>query len=337
MKKLITEAKWKKHLAARQRRQSRSTKRFRAYRKALSHETAGMRRKRSDRHVTHLTAPEILSFLQNPGDTIQFLNRLKAVAAARNVFVDLSAFRSVTPDAIAGLIAAIHDRKVNSRISGNLPNDQSARDTIEQSGFRDHVEGENWVPPLGQMGRVRKRPLTREIVETKYNQVVTTELIAFATEKLTGQVSHHGPTYSVLGEAMLNTLNHASRTSEPQPWWASVYFDKGRKRACFTFIDQGVGIFRSHRLTAFLKLQKGFRLLTNAAIPEKILQGEVRSTTRTPGRGNGLPGMYAHCKALRIRSLTLVANDAVGYVETGAYQPLSSSFEGTLIYWEVEA
>jgi hypothetical protein len=67
----------------------------------------------------------------------------------------------------------------------------------------------------------------------------------------------------------------------------------------------------------------------------KILQGEVRSSTRVPGRGNGLPGMYNHCKAGRIRNLTVLANDAIGHAESDEFEELRSSFHGTIVYWEV--
>jgi hypothetical protein len=45
---------------------------------------------------------------------------------------------------------------------------------------------------------------------------------------------------------------------------------------------------------------------------------------------------YAHCKAGRIRNLAVLANDAIGNAENDLFEPLSSSFPGTLIYWEVD-
>lgn len=134
---------------------------------------------------------------------------------------------------------------------------------------------------------------------------------------------------------MLNTLNHASRDGEPEPWWASVFVDAERRRSCFTFIDQGVGIFKSHRLTLRLKLLENFSILDNAQILERLFQGRIPSTTRIVGRGNGIPGMYNHHKANRIKNFTILANNAIGRAETESYQMLAASFEGTILYWEI--
>jgi hypothetical protein len=136
---------------------------------------------------------------------------------------------------------------------------------------------------------------------------------------------------------MLNTLNHAAVLGRPrEPWWASVYVNSDIGRACFTFIDLGVGIFESHQLTLALNLKHAFRLLTRGELLKRIFCGEVQSTTREPGRGNGLPGMYEHCKARRIRNLTVIANNAIGNAETETYDVISGEFPGTLLYWEID-
>jgi hypothetical protein len=270
-------------------------------------------------------------------ETIQFINRLKILAVDRNVFVDLAHVRVLTPEAIACLIAVIHRFEgIDAGISGNVPTDAGIRAMMDHSGFRDYVRSSpGWNPTSALMGRVRKRSRSRNTVQNRYDQNISRELISFAMEKLTGKPRSHGPSYGTMGEAMLNTLNHASPDSSLQPWWASVYVDEGRKCACFTFIDQGVGIFQSHRLTAALKLGTGLTLLSRADILGKILNGEVRSTTRIPGRGNGLPGMYTHCKKGRIRNFVVVANDAIGYAETDQYRAMKVPFHGTLLYWEI--
>jgi len=137
---------------------------------------------------------------------------------------------------------------------------------------------------------------------------------------------------------MLNTLNHASATSKNEPWWAAVYFDSERKRVCFTFVDQGVGIFRSSRLEQSLKILFGHLTIpTNAEILRRIFRGEIPSTTNAVGRGNGIPGIYAHAQAKRIREFAVIANNAIGRAESDTYETVSPPFDGTMLYWEVES
>jgi hypothetical protein len=45
--------------------------------------------------------------------------------------------------------------------------------------------------------------------------------------------------------------------------------------------------------------------------------------------------MYEHCRAGRIRNLTVLTNNVIGEAETERYQVLTESFEGTLLYWEI--
>jgi hypothetical protein len=220
LKKLTTRAKWKRYLAARQRDEEKKKARFLAYRRLKFSERAATRRDRAFRRSANIQAPPILSLLEAPSATVHFLNRLKAFATMKDVFVDLSAVGSVTPDAIAGLLATIyHSGTANSQIRGNVPVDTIARSIIEASGFREHVRAaDHWVPTPGATGKVKKRTLTRDTMETRYNQLIANELVGFAVEKLTGKRGTHGPSYATFGEAMLNTLNHAARGSEPEPW-----------------------------------------------------------------------------------------------------------------------
>jgi hypothetical protein len=335
MKKLITGARWKRYLAARSRRQARAQ--VRAVRHRTRADANSGRLPRFRRKTTTLVAPTVFSLVRNPAETVRFLNRARILSVDRNVFIDLAAVTEITPDAVAGLLAVINRvRTPGALISGNVPNHPQAKAIIESSGFRDYVRSAAYRPPHPVLGALINRQQTSEAVEQRFNQATATGLISFAMQKLTGSAGHHGPSYSVLGEAMLNTWNHATATTQkPEPWWASVYFDQKGDRACFTFIDQGVGIFKSHRLTTILTLRHTFRMLNSADILRKILEGEIRSSTGIEGRGNGLPGMCNHCKAGRIRNLTVISNDAWGNVETDSYQQLPSPFAGTLLYWEV--
>lgn len=267
---------------------------------------------------------------------VAFFNDVYRLAEDRNVYVDLTGVKVMTPDAIPGLLATIHHcRTVGSRIRGNVPREPKAQRMLEDSGFRDYVRSAPGHPRPIPMGRVVRFKQSHELFQNKFDQFLAKDLVEFATSKLTGTARPHGPSFSVFGEAMLNTFNHANKSVSHEPWWASVYYDSERKRACFTFLDRGVGIFRSHRLTTQLKVMKALRLLSPPQILQRLVNGEIPSTTREPGRGNGIPGMYAHCKAGRIKRLTILSNKAFGDLESESYLELRRFFPGTLVYWEI--
>jgi hypothetical protein len=264
---------------------------------------------------------------------------MKILSKTRNVFVDLSGVTHLTPDAIAALLATIHDRKIGrGHISGNTPKDDKLRTVLDSSGFREYVRSNTDEAYRVPAGKVSKRSKdSRDILNEHFDQTVATQLISFAVSKLRGAPGLHRPSYRVFAEAMLNTLNHASANTETREfWWSSVFHDDARNRACFSFIDQGVGIFKSHRLGVLLRVFRSVGATTNAQVLERLLQGHVPSSTKVPGRGNGLPGMYSHCIARRIRRLVIISNDAYADVESGVYKPLKTPFAGTILYWEIE-
>lgn len=268
---------------------------------------------------------------------VEFFREVYSLSDRKNVFVDLAGVKTMTPDAIAGLLATIHHcGLVGSRVRGNVPKEPTPQRMLNNSGFRNYVHSAPGakIPPA--MGQIVKFTKTGEAFQNRFDQRLANGLTEFAMLQLTGTAQPHRPSFSVFCEAMLNTFNHAGRSGvSHEPWWASVYYDSDRKCACFTFLDQGVGIFRSHRLTTKLNLLTFLRLLTPAELLRRLFRGEIPSTTGLPGRGNGIPGMYEHCKAGRIKKLTVLSNNAVGDVDADTYVVLSKSFNGTLLYWEI--
>jgi anti-anti-sigma regulatory factor len=338
VKKLIVEEKWKRYLAARSRSQVKANARFSGHRRDRAESAIGRPRVKQFRKDGRVEGPQVFSLIENPDDTIAFFRELEDLASTRNVYVDLSSVKTITPDAIAVLVAIIRrSQHHGARIRGNVPEETVAQQMLNDSGFRAYVTNSPGYRPPPAMGKILKRTATGEVSQNRFDQHLARTVIEFATEKITGVAQPHRPSFSVFCEAMLNTWNHAAgiRVSH-EPWWASVYCDGKRRRASFTFVDLGVGIFRSHRLTMALKLLNTMRLLDHGQLLGRIFQGQIPSTTRLPGRGNGIPGMYEHCKAGRIRRFTVLANDAIGDGESDNYRQLSATFPGTLIYWEIE-
>lgn len=311
--------------------------RFRDQRRRRHVQVVPKPRTKPFRKNSTVVGPEIFSLIQNPNGTVEFLNKIKEEARTRNVFVDLAEVKNVTPDAIAGLLATIHHTKIApAAVWGNLPNAPKARVIINDSGFRDYVGNSKGYVDSVPKGTIRKGRKSQEVFQFRFNQGLANDLIDFGTRKLYGAPRTHGPSYSVFCEAMLNTYNHASKRSEThEPWWASVYYDADRQRVCFTFIDQGVGIFQSYGFTRRLSFWVESNILNRAQILRRLFQGGIPSSTDQPGRGNGIPEMYVHCKAQRIRCLTVLTNNVIGDAEADHHKVLGNSFDGTLLYWEI--
>lgn len=284
-----------------------------------------------------MVSPEVFSFIHNPQGMVEFFEEVYALGESRNVVVDLSGVKTMTPDAIPGLLATIHHCAiVGSRVRGNFPKEPKPQKMLIESGFRNYVHSSPGAKNLPPMGHIMKFTESGETFQNRFDQHLAERLIEFATLKLTGTAQPHRPSFSIFCEAMLNTFNHAaSEGVSHEPWWASTYYDSERNCSCFTFLDQGVGIFKSHRLTMRLNILSSLRVLDQGQLLQRLFRGEIPSTTGLPGRGNGIPGMYEHCKAGRIRRLTVLSNNAFGDGDAETYVVLPKSFPGTLLYWEI--
>ena len=292
----------------------------------------------TEHHRSPITflAPAVLSFLDDPQAAAEFFTRIQGFNKRRDIFVDLSVVRQITPDAIAVLLALVKflvdARRVN--VSGSYPDDAKATDKIRESGFDQYVRTSGH-PGIGLQGEIVRRDLL--MTSKKAEASRAKQLIDFAAGK--GNRAGHlrlKPSYGHLLECMANTHQHAGPAglTGKETWWASVYRDRSRHCDCFTFIDMGVGIFRSLEMDMRLKLYNLLNV-TRPAILKRLLRGEIPSSTGKKYRGRGLPGLFESFRCSKIARLTIITNDVLADVQADRFTALPGSLKGVLLYWEV--
>jgi len=261
---------------------------------------------------------------------ISFLNRVKALALRRNIFIRLRKLEKLGPEAIAVLLATLSSKSCqNTTVAGDIPENAMLCQVLTDSGFYQHVSSKFAIPDRDH-GRIRK--------ESKSNNVeasTAAELIDFATLRLFGQSKKAGPSYNLLLEAMGNTFDHASRRAGETTWWASAYFNVVNHRVSFTVVDLGVGIFGSRSMGQRLKLWVGAPFRDRGEALKRLLLGEIPSRTGVKNRGRGLPNAYETWKDGRIKNLVVIANNAYGNAENDDFREMKESFDGTIVYWEI--
>lgn len=226
-------------------------------------------------------APVALSLVEEPRLSVSFFRNLQSHAKHRDVFVDLSEVKTITPDAIALLLANV--RQLGERglwVSGNYPNEPAAVETIRESGFNDYLKTS--MPPSDtRRGAIVRQDLLQHSKQA--DGEYARKLIDFA-EKDGADRLRLKIAYAHLVECMGNTHQHAGQRPGEQTWWASVFRDTRRQRDCFTFIDMGVGIFNSAELSFRLRVYKlsGFR---RQQILQELLEGKIPSSSGKSYRG----------------------------------------------------
>ncbi|MDP8990161.1 MAG: hypothetical protein M3N41_08815, partial [Acidobacteriota bacterium] len=234
-KKLYSKPKWKRYIRHRQLAQLRAARRVEQARRIRPVVPVSGRRKRKKdiRPRRTIVAPPVLSLIDNPEDTIAFLDEIESSARSNHLSLDLSHVSTLTTDGIAVLLATIRKDNIHNttNIQGNFPDDPSAQERLVQSGFLSFISTARQIPraPKGRMAERKSKK-----VEPK----TARDLIHTGTKAIYGTERRSTAAYRVLIESMGNTHNHAAGQKPfRETWWATVYADVDRGRLCYTFVD----------------------------------------------------------------------------------------------------
>lgn len=326
-KKLYSTNKWKRYLRSRQESELRSKKRRPRGRSGPKYTAERIARRKY--HI--LAAPQVFSIIKNPEGSLPFLREIDFYSSKNyNLSFDLSGVTEITTDAIAALVATIDRLAVYAR--GNLPVNEKAQRILVESGFFDHMRRRNTEPLPPKRGTI-----SREKQSKKVQGDVARDLIRFGTNAVFGGPQQSKASYRVMVESMSNTHNHAAGKYQTmtEKWWGTAFADSKRNCVCFTFLDTGIGIFRSVRLKTLRGMYRRLGFGSDAVILRDMLRGEVGSSTGEPYRGKGLPAIYELSRHGSIKSLVIVSNDVYADVGSEEYRMLTTEFKGTLLYWEI--
>lgn len=303
------------------------------------------RARESGRRVTCVVAPNVLSFVHNPEETIKFIEELRRHEKNRQpVWVQLKGVKEIDYNGILVLLSVMV-RFASKKIpfNGDRPHSPVAAALLNESKFFDYVYYD-----FRQQDRYTlpdKSSISTHAFKT-VDAALGAQLIANAAKTIWGSQRRCPLVQRALVELMHNTNNHASIEKEgDRHWWVSVKHVEGENRVAFSFVDYGVGIFYNLRnknhhwlLAAVTKMAENLRLGTDLEILEKILEGEIHRTASNKSyRGKGLPGIYDAFKKNSFGNLTIVTNNV--YYSTGGGQSkmLSVDFRGTFVYWELSS
>jgi len=334
MKKLYSTSKFKK----------RNTKRAkdRLKQQLLSKEKAKAKRcvmngvpvaeKRERRNISRfesLKAPHNFSFVENTVAILDYLETIKShINRRKPILINLKEITNLTNDAIVLLLSVVKNPAITKgvQIKGNYPRDEKLCKIFQESG----VFGAN-----GQNDEPKNYILTRQ--NKKAEGGIANELIKRATKIVFGQEARCPGVYRALMESMANTCYHAKpQQIGHETWWLTVYHDKALNKVSFAFIDLGIGIFKSSKMSGFRdKLSSFFGITDNRDVLKEIIQGRKMSSTKIPYRGKGLPNIYKGLERNYYSNLKIISNDVKADLSEDKYEKLPKEFNGTFLYWEL--
>lgn len=276
-----------------------------------------------------LHAPVNFSFIENTVEVLSYLERIQdKINHRKPILINLKNITNLTNDAIVLLLAVVKNPAITKGvlIKGNYPKDEVLRKIFRESG----VFGAN-----GNDSEHKNYIFTMQ--NKKAEGGIANEIIKRATKIVFGKEARCPGVYRALMESMANTCYHAKPAQiGHETWWLTVYHDQALNKVSFAFIDMGVGIFKSSKMSSFRdNLKSFFGITDNRDVLKEIISGRKMSSTKIPYRGKGLPNIYKGIERNYYSNLKIISNDVKADFSADKYEKLSKEFRGTFLYWEL--
>lgn len=297
-----------------------------------------------------IRAPRCFSLIENTESVLKFINRLSTCyARKKKVFVILRNVKQITGDALVLLLSNVVEFKATGiDFNGNKPKEPKVAKQLENSGFFKilYDEGKDKTKFKDQNSFTINDDQNIYTHATKnVDSELTASLIENAAEFLWGTKRRCIGVQRIMIELMQNTNNHASRKTGEKFWWLSITKEINPKRVCFSFIDYGMGVFRSlatkgtgDKFYGWLDSMKRICSPENHfEVLYKMMTGEFHKTvTGKSYRGKGIPGIYNEIGKGSITKLCVISNDAFGNAIDKDFHQLINPLKGTFIYFELD-
>lgn len=286
-----------------------------------------------------ISCPEIFSLLHNKEEFIRFINKLEGASHRfKSVYFDMIKIKQIDFSGITCLISILLTyKKQNINFEGSLPIVTECRNFLLRSDFFSQIANLTFHPH--QDLNVELRNKTANFI-TKGSKKVSPDIAGDANIMVSKRLFDSEEYVNdglqvILLELMANTNNHASNTQGQEHWFLSVQLDDDDV-VRFTFVDYGVGIFKSLETKELYSKLKHF-FTSNHNCLKQMLQGlyHIKSSTGLNYRGKGIPSLKTACDRNHIGNLVIISNDAYGDVQNSIFAPNTNNFNGTFLSWEV--
>ena len=296
---------------------------------------------RRDNYDYKFNAPINFDFQRNFEFVIGFISKIEnALHKEKTVFINMTYVQKIDFDTIILLLGIMAEFKAkNINFNGNFPKNKAAKTELLNSGFLDQLYPNQQSYKFGSKNGIYTHG--KKIIDQEF----TANLISSSITHIFGPNKRSQGAQRILIEAMKNTLEHANPFIKSSSWWLSIKQDYIGKRTIFSFLDYGIGIFRSLKTKdknspGYTYFEQFFELgINNEDVLKKIMNNELHNITRTKlaNHGTGLPSMKTAFDNNFISKLVILTNDVYADISANTYKSTSNNFSGTLIQFEINS
>lgn len=267
---------------------------------------------------------------ENVDNVIDYINRIKRIGkGGKGINLILTDVTKIGIGAISMLLSVIEELfSENISFKGQKPSDLNARNVLERSGFMKFVDGKTKPENQNTKNEIftgNKRTHHTEILDVVHNSM----------ETVWGVKGRSPLLYGTIVEMIKNSCKHAFKSDHNVRWHFAVSHDE-ENRVKFSFVDNGIGIVKSHEHMDIIRTIGGvFR--NNADFIEGAYTEGIKSKTGLTWRGTGLPTIYETFDEKVIKNFVVITNDVYCNFESNTNKILNNEFKGTYYYWEIDS
>lgn len=280
-------------------------------------------------------APKKFNFIENTNEMLEYFDLSpKKIFGKRQITFHLGEIESLSPDAIALYASLFTDHRYSKGLKffGNAPNDPQLKEMFIGSGFYDHVQSKR------KFQQSENSYLLHKVTNKKTDTAIAKTATDFAAKFTFKDDRKFRPVYEILIELMANTNNHASPLYDGvYDWWLYIFYNKSTNITSYTFLDFGVGIFKSK---PFMKYYDFILITLNKQkstheMASDLLEGRITSRTGLGERGRGFTCINQNAMHASIKKFVIITNNVFIDVKNRTSSELNKDFGGTFVYWEV--
>ncbi len=282
--------------------------------------------------ITNLAAPDNFSLLENTDEVLAYIRKGRYFLKQRNpIRFDISEISNLTPEVIPLLISHLNDPSFGNSmpIHGNAPNNEKFKKIFTESGFYKHVRS-----------KTKFETSKNNIMHRESNFKVMPDIAGDSVELILNNGNYDDssiePIYNIFIELMSNTHHHANLKSYgSSKWWLYVFVDNENKKTSISFLDLGVGIFKSVVVKNYLKkIGRDLKLVDNSTLVKDLLNGKIQSRIEIDNeiRGKGIPQIVEYSKYDCFDSFYLITNDMKIDMKNGTWKKLKENLKGTFYF-----
>ena len=292
-------------------------------------------------------APAVFSLVKNEKKTMTFLQELRdCLSLKQKVLVRLDSVKELSTEAILVLLSnMVHFKVEGVDFNGTRPCLPNINAKLNSSGFFTHLYGT--CPDEDQYVFKKMNSMLYTHGQKTVASVEADQLVKYASETVWGEPRRCPGVQKTLLELMHNTHDHAGCSKGERHWWLSVEHNAAEHEVTFSFMDFGVGIFRSLENKGPDEPLAGAMDYIRRLFPwaqtqveklQLILEGRVQLTqTNEYYRGKGLAKIYDLYKRNMIASLSIISNHASVNADESDFHVVKNEFLGTFVSFKMRS